>query len=397
MKNILFLDANNTVKDAILYAKKSGYRIITSDNIPSHFCHQLADKSYNISTYDIASLKTIVENEQIDGIVYMTSEHGLYGASRLNELYHLPGITYDMANLFCNKGLFRNFLLKNDFECPSFQLISSIEQIDVSILTFPVIVKPADAGGGNVGVTKVLYREDLFSAVEKALKVPLCHTVLIESFIESSLQINGDCFVYDGELKLMYLGKYLYPNLQSILPFATVFSSDVIPDGILSEVRKMMQRMLCLTKFQSGVLNVEMRVGVDGKIYFIEINPRYSGNCIFRLMNKAYGVNMSEISVRLAIGDSIELPYLNPIGNYAYVLFYALREGVLDRIDISSELKKNIIDYQSFVKRGDHIRRFLTLRDRLALVHLTDESSFRLYEIVSNITDYYKLEMKNGL
>ena len=394
MKTVLFLDANETVEDAIKYAKRCGYRVITSDNNPSHIGHQMADKAYFISTYDIDGLKSIVEKEHVDGIVYMASANGLYGASRLNELYHLPGISYSTEQLFSNKKLFREFLQKNGFDNPVFQSVKSIEEIDFSKIEYPVIVKPADAGGGNEGVSKVLNQKELFEAVNKALKVLSCTTVLIESFIESELQINGDCLIHNGELQFMYLGKHIYSDCNSIVPYAGIFSLEVISESVLQKIRDKIQRLIYLTHLKSGVLNIELRMGRDGKIYFVEINPRHSGNCIFRLMNKAYGVNMSEIAVRLALGESIDLPYTKQAGNYAYVLFYALKEGILKNIDISSKLQKNIIDYRLFIQKGDIVHPFRILRNRLALLHLSDTSSQRLYDIISNITDYYSVKLK---
>ena len=221
MKNILFLDANDTLKDSIFYAKQCGYKIITCDNIPTHVCHQLADVSYNVSTYDIDSLKKIVEKESICGIVYFASAHGLYGASRLIEMYNLPGISFSIENLFSNKKKFREFLCSNNFDCPLFQTVSSTIEVDISKVTYPVIVKPIDSSGGNIGVTKVSSEKDLYKAVQLALDSSFSNEALIESFIDSEMQINGDCLVYDGKLILAYLGRHIYRNRDSILPYAT--------------------------------------------------------------------------------------------------------------------------------------------------------------------------------
>lgn len=394
MSNILFLDANDTLQEAILYAKECGYRVITCDNMPAHSCHRLADKSYNISTYDLDALKVVVEHEYIDGIVYMSSAHGLYAACRLNEWYHLPGIPYSTERLFSDKALFRELLEENHLDNPAFQVVSGIEEIDLSSLTYPVIIKPADAGGGNAGITRVLDSSDLFPAVEKAFSIPSCSKVLIESYIDSDLRFNGDCLICDGILKLCYLGSYVYSDQDAILPYATIFSPSLISDDIFSRVKVMIQRLVSLTRLENGIINIELRIGHDGKIYFIEVNPRHSGNQIFRLMNVAYGVNMSEIAVKLALGKPIDLPDKNPEGNYAYALLYASEAGILDRIDVSSDLREDIINYQPFVKKGDAIHRFVTLRDRLALLHLTDNSSLRLYEKVTHLSDYYKVRLQ---
>lgn len=394
MKTLLFLDANDTLKDSIFYAKQCGYRIITCDNIPTHVCHQLADVSYDISTYDIDSLKKIVEKEGINGVVYFASAHGLYGASRLIEMYNFPGIPFSVENLFSNKKKFREFLYNNNFDCPSFQTVSSIEEVDVSKITYPVIVKPIDSSGGNIGITKVLNGKDLYKAVQLALDSSFSNVALIESFIDSEVQINGDCLIYNGELMLAYLGKHIYRR-DSILPYATIFSPTLFPNGILADVKAAIQRLISLSHIKSAVINVELRIGTDGKIYFIEVNPRHSGNQIYRLMNIAYDVNMSEIAVKLALGENINvLSSLQPKGNYAYAILYSSQEGVLKDLEISPSLLDNSIQISRFVKRGSVVKSFLHLQDRLALTHLSFNTKERMEYVVAHLDEYYKVVLE---
>ena len=394
MKTLLFLDANDTLKDSIFYAKQCGYRIITCDNIPTHVCHQLADVSYDISTYDIDSLKKIVEKEGINGVVYFASAHGLYGASRLIEMYNFPGIPFSVENLFSNKKKFREFLYNNNFDCPSFQTVSSIEEVDVSKITYPVIVKPIDSSGGNIGITKVLNGKDLYKAVQLALDSSFSNVALIESFIDSEVQINGDCLIYNGELMLAYLGKYIYRRY-SILPYATIFSPTLFPNGILADVKAAIQRLISLSHIKSAVINVELRIGTDGKIYFIEVNPRHSGNQIYRLMNIAYDVNMSEIAVKLALGENINVSSsLQPKGNYAYAILYSSQEGVLKDLEISPSLLDSSIQISRFVKRGSVVKSFLHLQDRLALTHLSFNTKERMEYVVAHLDEYYKVVLE---
>lgn len=394
MKTLLFLDANDTLKDSIFYAKQCGYRIITCDNIPTHVCHQLADVSYDISTYDIDSLKKIVEKEGINGVVYFASAHGLYGASRLIEMYNLPGIPFSVENLFSNKKKFREFLYNNNFDCPSFQTVSSIEEVDVSKITYPIIVKPIDSSGGNIGITKVLNGKDLCKAVQLALDSSFSNVALIESFIDSEVQINGDCLIYNGELMLAYLGKHIYRR-DSILPYAAIFSPTLFPNGILADVKAAIQRLISLSHIKSAVINVELRIGTDGKIYFIEVNPRHSGNQIYRLMNIAYNVNMSEIAVKLALGENINVSSsLQPKGNYAYAILYSSQEGVLKDLEISPSLLDNSIQISRFVKRGSVVKSFLHLQDRLALTHLSFDTKERMEYVVAHLDEYYKVVLE---
>ena len=79
--------------------------------------------------------------------------------------------------------------------------------------------------------------------------------------------------IHNGELQFMYLGKHIYSDCNSIVPYAGIFSLEVISESVLQKIRDKIQRLIYLTHLKSGVLNIELRMGRDGKIYFVEINP----------------------------------------------------------------------------------------------------------------------------
>lgn len=397
MKTILFLDANDTIKDAVLYAKSCGYRVVTCDNIPSHSIHKLADRAYFISTYDIEGLSKIVEDEQVDGVIYFASAHGLYGASHLIEKYNFPGIPYSVESIFNSKNKFRTLLEENGFDCPAFQAVTSYQDIDFTKLRYPVIVKPAESAGGNVGITKVNSSEELSEAFQCAFESSFNQIVLIESFIESNFQVNGDCLIVDGEVKLAFLGRHLYSSKKSIIPYATMFSPSVFSDDMYEKIKQTIQRLVDLVHLKSGILNVELRVGTDGKIYFIEVNPRHSGNQIYRLMNESYSIDLSEVAVKLAIGEPLQLDFCEMKGNYAYVILYSTQDGELNNIQLSQTIKDHTLFYQQFVHSGDSVRNFKLLKDRLSLIHLSYDKYEDLDYVVKNIREYYTVNIKEIL
>ncbi|WP_455584672.1 ATP-grasp domain-containing protein [Bacteroides sp.] len=397
MVKILFLDANETLIEAVSYAKSQGYYTITCDNNPSHPTHKIADKSYNISTYDLENLALIVEKEQIDGIVYFTSAHGLYAASRLIERYHLPGIPYSVGKVFSDKGLFRNFLKVNNINCPFYQIIKAgagDEKNTYKSFPYPVMVKPVDSPGGNLGITKVSDWENLSDAIDFAVQHSPSETVIIEEFIQSSIQVNGDCLIVDGKVEIAYLGQYLYPDDKSIIPFATVFSTNIFSKALYQSLKTEIQKVVTASGLKSGVLNVELRIAENGTIYFIEVNSRHSGNLIYHLMDKAYGVSMSEIAVDIALGKEIALPCKGPGGYYAYCILYAMQDGVLESLELSETLLSHVVNSFVFCHPGDEVHRFTLLRHRLALVHLSFDSQKEMIDIVTHLTDYYKVILK---
>ncbi|WP_298114014.1 ATP-grasp domain-containing protein [uncultured Bacteroides sp.] len=392
MNTVLFLDANETILDSIKYARSIGCKVITCDNNPSHEGHRLADVSYNISTYDVDALSEVVEKENVNAVVYFASAHGLYGGVRLIQKYGLPGIPYAIEKLFSDKGKFRSFLGHNKIDNPNY-LVTSSEECNLD-MPFPVIVKPVDSEGGNIGVFKVSESSALASAIRSALKVSFSRKVLIEQFIKSSLQVNGDCLIIDGKVELAYLGKYVYSSNDSIIPIATVFGDGIIPVDIYKRIVDRIQRVINASGMKDGVINVEIRVTEDGIPFFIEINPRHSGNRIYDLMDKSYGVSMKQIAVDLALGKCIQIRNTTLHGYYSYCILKSEYTGILDSLILSDTLRSHIISMSKFCSYGDEVHHFNLLKDRIALLHLSFDNQEQMMDIVNNLDDYYKVVLK---
>lgn len=113
----------------------------------------------------------------------------------------MQGITVDTYSKISDKGNFRILLEENGMNYPKYQIITKYEQLDFKKIEFPVIVKPVDGIGGNVGVSKASDVKELDLAVKSAFENSRTSRAIIEEFIESDFQINGDCIVVNGELK----------------------------------------------------------------------------------------------------------------------------------------------------------------------------------------------------
>lgn len=394
IKTILFLDANESVIASILYAKSKGYRVITCDNISTHIGHKYADKAYNISTYDIESLEKIARKEKVDGVVYFCSAHGLYGATRIIEKFSLPGIPLHIEQQFSNKGYFRRMLQKLGLPNPNFQMVNEIESSEYEYKgTFPCIVKPVDSSGGNIGITKVLNHIQLKESIELAINSSFSKEAIIEDYIESDIQINGDCVVSGGRIIYLFIGKYLYFE-NSLVPFATIFGDTLISSSIREKIEEYLRKIILNVNIINGILNIELRVDKKGNIFFIEINPRHSGNRIFKLMDIAYNISLENLAVDLSLGQVLKVSKKVPKGYYAYCILYSKKEGVLDHVEVSEELSNHILFRYDFIHEGEEVSNFKLLKDRISLLLLDFNTREEQEHIMASIENFYSVYLK---
>ena len=395
-KRIIFFDANLSVVPAIKYAKSRGLHVITCDNKPQNPGHKESDEALIISTYDTDLIDAYIEKNPVDGVVFFASSHGYFAGCHVIEKFHLPGISETTKETLSYKNNFRQFLQRNGFTSfPKFILFNGTsipESIDS--LTFPVIVKPTDRGG-NKGITKVFQESELQSAVDKAHEESNSGNVVIEEFVDGNIQINGDCIIEDGILKIAFLGRYLYPAVNEILPCATIFGKGIIPEDLYNKVKDEIQKLVSALKIQSGAINVEFRVSSSGKIYFIEVNSRHSGNFIYSLMNRAYKISTEELAVKMALNEPLDIDKAEANGYFAYCLLYSEKDGILEDIKIDDYIKKYIVKELYFKQKGDAINKFKFLTDRVGLCLLEFPSYDELISVTHNFKNYFHITLQD--
>ena len=393
-KRIIFFDANLSVVPAIRYAKSRGLHVITCDNKPQNPGHKESDEVLMISTYDTDLIDAYIEKNPVDGVVFFASSHGSFAGCHVIEKFHLPGIPETMKDTLSYKNNFRQYLQRNGFTSfPKFILFNGTtipESIDS--LTFPVIVKPTDCGGNN-GITKVSCKDKLQAAVNYAHQVSRSGNIIIEEFIDAEMQINGDCVIENGKVKIAFLGKHIYSANSEILPFSTIFGDEVIPPKIRNNVEREIEKLVQAADIKSAILNTEFRISKAGKVYFIEVNSRHSGNFIYQLMNRAYGTSLEEIAVKLALDEPLNITNTDPSGYFAYALIYSEKTGIFDSVEISDKLDIYIVKKIIFKTNGDIVNRFTRLSDRVGIVLMQFPTLDAMHKIIEHFQSYYKINL----
>src|SRR5690349_10666200 len=117
-KTLLVLAASFYQVAAIETAKRMGYRVVTTDNVPSNPGHALADKSYTVDTTDVDAVLEVAVRERISGIIAPGTDVAVMTASKVAERLQLVGPSYEAARILTNKFAFRQFLTRSELSCP---------------------------------------------------------------------------------------------------------------------------------------------------------------------------------------------------------------------------------------------------------------------------------------
>jgi carbamoyl-phosphate synthase large subunit len=192
----------------------------------------------------------------------------------------------------------------------------SLEEAEriATAIGYPVLVRPSYVLGGRA--MRIVYdHEDLTRYMREAVSVSPEHPVLVDKFLEDSLEIDVDA-VADGT-------RVVVGGVMEHIEKAGIHSGDAacaLPPYSLGEeqVRGLRAQTKALAQALGvvGLINVQFAIRND-VAYVLEVNPRASRTVPF--VSKAIGVPLAKAATRAMLGHSIasiayvedrELPYI---------------------------------------------------------------------------------------
>jgi biotin carboxylase len=357
MKKILILAGSHFQIPVIKYAKEQGYYVITCDNIPDNPGHTLSDQYVNVSTTDLDGILKVANDNEIDGILAYASHPAAAAAGYVSDKLGLPGNSIDAVNTLALKSNYRRFQEENGLHHPKFRTTKSCGYKDSLLedLQFPLMVKPVDSSGSK-GVTQVDRLVDMSEAVKTAASFSGRGEIIIEEVVRKvGHQIGGEAYVYKGELTMMCLGDQQVntDSAYRYVPVGMTFPAAL--DRTEKEVlRAELSRLLRLSGFRTGALNLEIMKTADNNFVFMEIGPRSGGNLLPELMRQVCGFDEAGISVEHAIGNDVIPPRVFDTANgfHAYFAIHARNKGVYRGLEKDPRLDSWIVAEHMFSKAG---------------------------------------------
>ncbi|MDP3387168.1 MAG: ATP-grasp domain-containing protein [Eubacteriales bacterium] len=391
-KRILMLGGAYSQIPAIVYAKKSGYEVITCDYLPENPGHAYGDKYCNVSTTDMTSVLGVAVELKIDGIVAYASDPAAPTAAFVSGALSLPGASCDAVRILSEKDRFREFLTLNDFSCPAFMKVSGNEPIDDSRLknlNLPLYVKPVDSSGSK-GMSKVYCYQDIGIAVKQALDASRCKRVIIEEHVETPYcQLHGDGFVEDGRLKFLGLCDHYFHDLA---PIGSIYPTRQNP-SVVQAVSDEIQRLIDLVGFENGAINVEVRINSEDRLFLMEIGPRSGGNYVPQLMELGTGFDEVAAIVDQSMGKKPRIDFTDRHRHCMQLIVGSKSPGHFKGLHLDAKVENKVEKMYLHKKPGDPIGRYSDSAFVVAVLLVRGHNYSELQEIMLNVNDYVKVEM----
>lgn len=406
MKRILILGGALHQIYIIQKAKAMGLYVITCDYLPGNPGHAYADEYYNISTTEPELVLELAKKLKVDGVICYGSDVSAKTAAYVCEALGLPTNPLKAVEILTRKDLFREYLQNNSFHTPKAHSFFTYEQACeiVSVMEYPVIVKPVDSSGSK-GVNKISSKEEgqqcLNQCVEDALRYSKEKKGIIEQYIErKGSQISGDIFVVNRKIVFWSFGNEYYSSLdiKEYVPIGEYWPlehDEETEKKLIEELQKLISRL----EFQMGECNVEAIVDEKGQVYIIELGPRSGGSLIPQLIQYTTGVDLLDYIVLSALGeDCTRLSQTKSNGFWANYNIPAAEDGILEEVWIEPEFKKkHVVEFVTEYRKGDSVKKFENGSDAVGLVIMMFRNKQEMRYYLENITTYIWVKISENI
>ena len=395
MKRILILGGSFAQLPFIVEAKKRGYYTILVDYLDDNPSQAYADEYYNLSTTDKEAVLELALKVKPDAVFSYASDPAALTVAYVSEKLDLPGNSYESVKLLSEKDLFRNLMFQNGFNCPKVLTISEDYKIKEFIdnLEFPVIVKPTDSSGSK-GVSRVDNKEVLQEAIEYAITFSRNRKVIIEEFIDNDIaDIHGDGFVIDGKLAFSCLGDHIYNGQVNPFNPTGTFWPSKLPEESVRRIESDVDKIIQLSGFSNGPINIEARINHKEVPYVMEIGPRNGGHFVPKAIQYATGFDMLSASFDLIEGRKIVVNE-NKAKPSAYIALHSEEDGVLEKVEISNKIQPFIKEQHEYVKIGSPVKSFQGANAAVGILLLAFSSIQEMDYYISNINKYVKIKLQ---
>ena len=396
MRKILLLGGSAQQIVAIKTAQKHGFYTVLCDFLPDNPGQYEADKFYLVSTTDKEAVLRVAMDEKIDGVLAYASDPAAPTAAYVAEKMGLPTNPYQAVETLCNKDRFREFLRASGFNTPVAKGYSD-KNVDTSIFSLPVIVKPVDSSGSK-GATVLQDWNGLDKALDFAFSFSRSHRIIVEEFIEKKHEylIGGDIFVNDGKVVLWgLLNCHRDGTVNPLVPVGKSYPL-LLDKEDEESVHATLQNMVDKLGLRFGSVNVELVVDKNNRVWPIDVGPRAGGNMIPDLLGMIFGVDVVEMAVLAAMGEQLKCVVWDGTSFYATHNLHTNKNGIYRRIEFSEELEKRIVKKCLYKKDGDKVEFFDNAAKALGIIFMKFDSQEEMSSILPNLSNYYRVKMEEA-
>ena len=338
MKKIMILGAGVYQLPILQKAAEMCEVILVAPMVSQDF-KEYADKIYDLDLRRQDEILEIAQKEKIDGIITDQTDIPVRTMAYVADNMGLPGIGYDTACLFTDKGKMRQKLEELGIPVLPNKTIQSLEEAVhfFESLEGAAIIKPADNQGSR-GVYKISSRMELEKYFASSKSESSTGQVVIEKYAEGR-EFVVEAMSLNYEYQELILGDTIYFDIENAFAAKNRIFPSNASEEICKKVSLLNERIIKGFGLKQGISHSEYVMDGD-EVYLIETAARGGGVFISSdLIHLGAGVNTEEFLIRIALGELNVMPEVQKGQCHCGYMAFYLPQGTVKSIQGIESIK----------------------------------------------------------
>ncbi len=339
LKKIMLLGAGVYQLPILQKAAEMCEVVLVAPAVPEDF-KQYADKVYYLDLRQQNEILKIAKREKIDGIITDQTDIPVRTVAFVADKMGLPGIGYDTACLFTDKGRMRQKLKELGIPVLPNKTVQTLEEAVCFFesLEGAAIIKPADNQGSR-GVYKISSRMELEKYFTSSLNVSPTGQVVIEKYAEGR-EFVVEAMSLNYEYQELILGDTVYFDIENAFAAKNRIFPSNASEEVCKKVSLLNERIIKGFGLKQGISHSEYVMDGD-EVYLIETAARGGGVFISSdLIYLGAGLNTEEFLIRIASGELNVMPEVQKDRCCCGYMAFYLPQGTVKKVEGIHEVLK---------------------------------------------------------
>lgn len=304
MKKIAIIGAGDFQNQLILKAKEMKIETHVFAWEEGAVGKKNADYFYPVSIREKEEILEKCMEIGIDGICSIASDLAVITVNFVAQNMGLNSNSLRCSEIATNKFKMRKAFSVRGDPIPAFIEVSENEEIILTGMTFPLIVKPTDRSGSR-GIFKVAEISQIQDAVKAAFQVSFEKKALIEEFVEGK-EYSVECISFHGSHRLLAITEKFTTGAPHFIETGHNQPAE-ISDSLKLKIEKIVFHALDSLEITEGASHSEIKIDENEIIKIIEIGARMGGDCIGSdLVRISTGYDYTKMVIQVALNQEPE-------------------------------------------------------------------------------------------
>lgn len=368
--------------------KDRGYYTILIDYYLNPPAKPFADEHILASTMDKDAVLDIAKSRNVSLVITTNIDQANITACYVAEQLNLPHpYSYETALNVTDKSRMKSIMWEYGISTSSYAICSSIEEIEIEKINFPVVVKPADSNGSR-GVHKCLDKDELLFYFKEAKEGSRNGKVIVEEYVDGT-EVSFYYFIQNQKAHYITSNQRFRfrTGTTGVIQSAGGLYPVALPQIVYNKMQENANKIVKAFRLDNTPIFIQA-IATDNDIFVIEFAPRIGGGLSYRLIENENQFDIISATIDSFLGEQPSLHILQPDRYSAVMNVYApgiiMGEFLHTEIVIQEGLAKEFYQYKM---HGSEVSKDMSSGSRVGAFFIQGKIVQDIYEKINKINN----------